>query len=127
MNQFLKNHQLNKAEIVVTDESISDWISGSQDTFSSMQYIIQQNLIQILKLFTIICNFWAFQLKYISTYLILEYLFLIERHQFYNISLFFMFLLVIEKSTTIYEICVVFIVKLRSWSTVDPFFDISKS
>ena len=24
MNQFLKNHQLNKAEIGVTDESISD-------------------------------------------------------------------------------------------------------
>ena len=36
MNQFLKNHQLNKAEIGVTDESISDWISGSQDTFSSL-------------------------------------------------------------------------------------------
>ena len=36
MNQFLKNHQLNKAEICVTDESISDWISGSQDTFSSI-------------------------------------------------------------------------------------------
>ena len=35
MNQFLKNHQLNKAEIGVTDESILDWISGSQDTFSS--------------------------------------------------------------------------------------------
>ena len=35
MNQFVKNHQLNKAEIGVTDESISDWISGSQDTFSS--------------------------------------------------------------------------------------------
>ena len=36
MNQFVKNHQLNKAEIGVTDESISDWISGSQDTFSSI-------------------------------------------------------------------------------------------
>ena len=35
MNQFLKNHQLNKAEIGMTDESISDWISGLQDTFSS--------------------------------------------------------------------------------------------
>ena len=35
MNQFLKNHQLNKAEIGVTDESISDWICGLQDTFSS--------------------------------------------------------------------------------------------
>ena len=35
MNQFLKNHQLNKAEIGVTDESISDWISGFQVTFSS--------------------------------------------------------------------------------------------
>ena len=39
MNQFLKNHQLNKAEIVVTDESISDWTSGSQDTFSSIQKV----------------------------------------------------------------------------------------
>ena len=28
MNQFLKNHQLNKAEMGITDESISDWISG---------------------------------------------------------------------------------------------------
>ena len=36
MNQFLKNHQLNKAEIGATDESISDWISVLQDTFSSM-------------------------------------------------------------------------------------------
>ena len=35
MNQFLKNHQLNKVEFGVTDESISDWISGLQDTFSS--------------------------------------------------------------------------------------------
>ena len=35
MNQFLKNHQLKKAEIGVTDESISDWIGGLQDTFSS--------------------------------------------------------------------------------------------
>ena len=32
-NQFLKNHQLNKAEIGVTDESISDWISVLQDTY----------------------------------------------------------------------------------------------
>ena len=31
MNQFLKNHKLNKAEFGVTDESISVWISGSQD------------------------------------------------------------------------------------------------
>ena len=38
MNQFLKNHQLNKAEIGVTDESISDWISGLQDTFSSIEF-----------------------------------------------------------------------------------------
>ena len=30
-------HQLNKAEIGVTDESILDWISGSQDTFSSIK------------------------------------------------------------------------------------------
>ena len=36
VNQFLKNHQLNKAEIGMTDESISDWISGSQDTSSSI-------------------------------------------------------------------------------------------
>ena len=36
MNQFLKNHQLNKAEIGVTDESISNWISGLQDTFPSI-------------------------------------------------------------------------------------------
>ena len=36
MNQFLKNHELNKAEIGVTDESILDWISGLQDTFSSI-------------------------------------------------------------------------------------------
>ena len=35
MNQFMGNHQLNKAEIGVTDEPISDWISGSQGTFSS--------------------------------------------------------------------------------------------
>ena len=28
MNQFLKYHQLNRAEIGVTDESISDWISN---------------------------------------------------------------------------------------------------
>ena len=35
MNQFLENHQLNKAEIGVTEESISDWICGSQDTLSS--------------------------------------------------------------------------------------------
>ena len=39
MNQFLKNHQLNKSEIGVTYESISDWISGLQDTFSSSQNI----------------------------------------------------------------------------------------
>ena len=38
MNQFLENHQLNKAEIGVTDESISDWIIGSQDTFSSIDW-----------------------------------------------------------------------------------------
>ena len=37
MNQFIKIHQLNKAEIGVTDESILDWISGSQDTFSSIK------------------------------------------------------------------------------------------
>ena len=38
MNQFLKNHQLNLAEIGVTDESISDWISGLQDTFTSTKH-----------------------------------------------------------------------------------------
>ena len=37
MNHFLKNHQLNKAEIGVTDESILNWINGSQDTFSSIK------------------------------------------------------------------------------------------
>ena len=31
MNQFLKDHQLNKAEFGVTDGSISVWISGPQD------------------------------------------------------------------------------------------------
>ena len=37
LNQFLKNHQLNKAEIGITDESISDCISsGLQHTFSSI-------------------------------------------------------------------------------------------
>ena len=40
MNQFLKNHQLNKAEIGATDETISDWISGLQDTFSSTLFPI---------------------------------------------------------------------------------------
>ena len=35
VNQFIKNHQLNKAEIGATDESISVWISGSQYTFFS--------------------------------------------------------------------------------------------
>ena len=45
MNQFLKNHQLNKAEIGVTDESISDWISGSQDTFSSTALKIHRPLV----------------------------------------------------------------------------------
>ena len=39
MNQFLENLQLNKAEIGVTDESISDWISGLQDTLSSRQFL----------------------------------------------------------------------------------------
>ena len=38
MNQFLKNHQLNKAEFGVTDESISVRIRGSQDTFFSSSY-----------------------------------------------------------------------------------------
>ena len=38
MNQYHKNHKLNKAEIGMTDESISDWISGLQDTFSSSIY-----------------------------------------------------------------------------------------
>ena len=49
MNQFLKNHQLNKAEIGVTDESISDWISGSQDTFSSIYYYYYCGLLQTHK------------------------------------------------------------------------------
>ena len=46
MNQYLKNHQLNKAEIGVTDESISDWISGLQDTFSSTQNFVKQPHLQ---------------------------------------------------------------------------------
>ena len=43
-NQFLKNRQLNKAEIGVTDESISDWmtISGLQDTFSYINVNLNQ-------------------------------------------------------------------------------------
>ena len=44
MNQYLKNHQLNKAEIGVTDESISDWISVLQDTFSSINFWISKRL-----------------------------------------------------------------------------------
>ena len=38
MDQFLKDHQLNKAEFGVTDESISVWISGSQDKNPSSNY-----------------------------------------------------------------------------------------
>ena len=37
MNQFLKNHQLYKAEFGVNDESISVWISGSRYTFFSSE------------------------------------------------------------------------------------------
>ena len=44
MNPFLKNHQLNKAEFGVTDESISVWISGSQDTFFSIDLDLRQDL-----------------------------------------------------------------------------------
>ena len=38
----ISNHQLNKAEIGMTDESISDWISGSQITFSSSKISLFQ-------------------------------------------------------------------------------------
>ena len=38
MNQFLKDHQLNKAEFGVTDGSISVWISGPQDKSPSIDY-----------------------------------------------------------------------------------------
>ena len=37
MNQFLKDHQLNKAEFGVTDGSISVWISGPQDKNPSIR------------------------------------------------------------------------------------------
>ena len=37
MNQFLKDHQLNKAEFGVTDGSISVWISGPQDKNPSIE------------------------------------------------------------------------------------------
>ena len=51
MNQFLKNHQLNKAEIGVTDESIS------QDTFSSNTYFdLKHVLIVFVPLTNIQCN-----------------------------------------------------------------------
>ena len=68
MNQFLKNHQLNKAEIGVTDESISDWISGSQDTFSSipdLSPIISLYLSAIWSAFATSKCFWLVAL-YIS-------------------------------------------------------------
>ena len=39
-DQFLKDHQLNKAEFGVTDESISVWISGPQDKNPSIVYDI---------------------------------------------------------------------------------------
>ena len=52
MNQFLINHQLNKTGIGVTDETISDWISGLQDTFSSTLFFDVThkcyNLLQII-------------------------------------------------------------------------------
>ena len=47
MNQFLKDHQLNKAEFGVTDGSISVWISGSQDKNPSIFkdcYLFPQSL-----------------------------------------------------------------------------------
>ena len=37
MNQFLKDHQLNKAEFGMTDGSISVWISGPQDKNPSIK------------------------------------------------------------------------------------------
>ena len=40
MNQFLKDHQLNKAEFGVTDGSISVWISGPQDKNPSITIFI---------------------------------------------------------------------------------------
>ena len=45
MNQFLKDHQLNKAEFGVTDESISVWISDPQDKNPS----IVEEMYKILK------------------------------------------------------------------------------
>ena len=42
----LMNHQLHRAETGVTDESISDWISGLQDTFSSTQNFVKQPHLQ---------------------------------------------------------------------------------
>ena len=45
MNQFLKNHQLNKEEFGVTDESISVWISDPQDKNPS----IVEEMYKILK------------------------------------------------------------------------------
>ena len=39
MDQFLKDHQLNKAEFGVTDGSISVWISGPQDKNPSKCYV----------------------------------------------------------------------------------------
>ena len=51
MDQFLKDHQLNKAEFGVTDESISVWISGSQDKNPSTILLFSCYLIQVLLLF----------------------------------------------------------------------------
>ena len=42
----LKNHELNKEDIGVTDESISDWIRGLQDTFSSSSSCIEKTTLQ---------------------------------------------------------------------------------
>ena len=60
MNQFLKNHQLNKAEIGLTDESFSDWISGLQDTFSSISVSSGQNELGNFNCF----NFCSHLIKY---------------------------------------------------------------
>ena len=59
MDQFLKDHQLNKAEFGVTDESISVWISGSQDTFFSIEYHHRQVrlIIYVFKFIVVYCSY----------------------------------------------------------------------
>ena len=59
MNQFLKDHQLNKAEFGVTDGSISVWISGPQDKNpSTIPHHVQfcQNIILFIHFFIYLQN-----------------------------------------------------------------------